>query len=167
MDENRESALTLKIKMAFETRRFPDGDILRPGSYTAGSLEARRVREFFRNKLKIDRSSNAQVALFYMTDAAVIAALPLYAISIIENFKREDYLNTCFIDMLSSGAIPQDEDLYEGRGVRLRKMAIQEEANAICAFLKWYFDVAIKDSPIDEEIYGPAVVFATNLWCTG
>lgn len=94
-----------------------------------------------------------------------MAILPLYLKSIIENYDPNDYLNYVVSEALSPALSERDAQTRFNIGSELFEIASNDEAGAICNFVKWYFKKAIEGNDINEEIYGPSVTRAIELWC--
>lgn len=165
MTSDDEKELVSAITRSFYARKLPAKQIIRPEFDLEDDAEAARVDKYIRSATVIDRSNSAQSAFIYLIDEAVIAILPLYLKSIIENYDPNDYLNYVVSEALSPALSERDAQTRFNIGSGLFEIASSDEAGAICSFIKWYFKKAIEGNDINEEIYGPSVTRAIELWC--
>lgn len=156
----RDGELIDIIQTAFADRRMPDGRLIEPSVNLLYHVEAQRVDQYIRkNRDVVDRSNAALVAFNYLNESASMWILPFYMRSIIEKSQDDDFLIDLIIGALASGMPGASYTAQKDLGCRMRKLATDREAMAVCQFCRWLRMKA--DDPNLEATFAAAF----RLWC--
>ena len=160
MNEEEEQLLA-DIQDAFADRSMPAGRLIEEGVDLGYHLEAQGVDTYFRkHKAVIDRHNYVLSAFIYMNTQGSFWLLPLYMKSIITDYKRDDFLIDVFFNVLA-GNVSAYKKSPGGRDLDMRKMATDQEAEAVCHFCRWLKHK--QDMPAIVDEYSDAAI---KIWCT-
>ena len=149
-----------EIAAAFADRKMPKGRILLDGVDLSLSLEASRVDDYFRrHKDIVDRHNSVIVAFNYLTPEAGLWILPNYMLSIIKQYRRDDFIIDVVFEALASQSSAYEAEAI-GRGLRMRRMATLSEVAVVCRFCRW-----LKAKRAVAAVVDDFSTAAIQIWC--